>query len=98
MGAYRTDEGKPYYFPVVRKAEEIILADQTANKEYLPIDGLPKFRELASKFLLGEDHPAIVEKRVCTVQSLSGTGALRPGMNFLMNSAPRRRAPVPDSD
>ena len=96
MGAYRTDEGKPYYFPVVRKAEEIILADQTANKEYLPIDGLPKFRELASKFLLGEDHPAIVEKRVCTVQSLSGTGALRLGAEFIMKFMPGRRVYLPN--
>lgn len=96
MGAYRTDEGKPYYFPVVRKAEEIILADQTANKEYLPIDGLAKFRELASKFLLGDDHPAIVEKRVCTVQSLSGTGALRLGAEFIKKFMPGRCVYLPN--
>ena len=96
MGAYRTDEGKPYYFPVVRKAEEIILADTTNNKEYLPIDGLPKFRELASKFLLGDDHPAIVEKRVCTVQSLSGTGALRLGAEFLSKYMKERKVYLPN--
>lgn len=95
VGAYRTDEGKPYYFPVVRKAEEIILADTTANKEYLPIDGLPKFRELAVKFLLGEDHPALVEKRVCTVQSLSGTGALRLGAEFIRKYMSGRKVYLP---
>lgn len=95
VGAYRTDEGKPYYFPVVRKAEERILADPSANKEYLPIDGLPKFRELAVKFLLGEDHPALVEKRVCTVQSLSGTGALRLGAEFLKKYMGGRRVYLP---
>ena len=67
----------------MKRAEEIILADPTQNKEYLPIDGLPKFKELAPKFLFGEDHPVIVEKRVCTVQSLSGTGALRLGADFI---------------
>mgnify|MGYP000023057609 FL=1 len=96
VGAYRTDEGKPYYFPVVRKAEERILADPTANKEYLPIDGLPKFRELASKFLLGDDHPAIVEKRVCTVQSLSGTGALRLGAEFISKFMKGRKVYLPN--
>ncbi len=35
------------------------------------------------KFLLGDDHPALLEKRVCTIQSLSGTGALRLGAEFI---------------
>ena len=81
---------------MVRKAEERILADPTANKEYLPIDGLPKFRELASKFLLGDDHPAIVEKRVCTVQSLSGTGALRLGAEFISKFMKGRKVYLPN--
>ena len=73
----------------------MILADTTNNKEYLPIDGLPKFRELAAKFLLGDDHPAIVEKRVCTVQSLSGTGALRLGAEFLSKYMKGRKVYLP---
>ena len=39
IGAYRDDDGKPYVFPVVRKAEEIITANLSLDKEYLPIDG-----------------------------------------------------------
>lgn len=35
------------------------------------------------EFLLGEDHPAIAEKRVATCQSLSGTGSLHVGLCFL---------------
>ena len=81
---------------MVRKAEECILADKSGNKEYLPIDGLPQFRDLASKFLLGETHPAIVEKRVCTVQSLSGTGALRLGAEFLKKYMSGRKVYLPD--
>jgi aspartate/tyrosine/aromatic aminotransferase len=40
VGAYRTDEEKPYVFEVVKKVEKEIVNDSTLNKEYLPIDGL----------------------------------------------------------
>ena len=39
IGAYRSEEGKPYVFPVVKKAEQAIVRDITLAKEYLPIDG-----------------------------------------------------------
>ena len=45
VGAYRDNNGKPYVFPVVRKAEQKIVADATLDKEYLPIDGLAEFRK-----------------------------------------------------
>jgi aspartate/tyrosine/aromatic aminotransferase len=38
IGAYRDEEGKPYVFPVVRKAEEMVMA-KNLDKEYLPMDG-----------------------------------------------------------
>jgi aspartate/tyrosine/aromatic aminotransferase len=41
VGAYRTDDGKPYVLKAVRRAEEILVADHSLNKEYLPIEGLP---------------------------------------------------------
>ena len=41
VGAYRTDEGKPWVLPSVRAAEKALVADDSLNKEYLPIDGLP---------------------------------------------------------
>lgn len=51
--AYRTDEGKPYYIPVVKKAESVVL-DGTLNHEYLPILGLESFTKAASQLLLGD--------------------------------------------
>jgi len=50
--AYRTDEGKPYYIPVVKKAESVVL-ESTFNHEYLPILGLESFTKAASQLLLG---------------------------------------------
>lgn len=38
VGAYRTDEGKPYVFDVVKKVEQIIV-NSNLDKEYAPIEG-----------------------------------------------------------
>ncbi|XP_066255345.1 aspartate aminotransferase, cytoplasmic [Euwallacea similis] len=83
VGAYRTDEGKPWVLPVVRTAEKALANDETLNKEYLPVLGLDAFSSLSSKMLLGVDSPAIAENRAFGVQVLSGTGALRVGAEFL---------------
>jgi len=51
--AYRTDDGKPYYLPVVKKAESVVL-EGTSNHEYLPVLGLESFTKAASQLLLGD--------------------------------------------
>lgn len=62
--AYRTDDCQPWVLPVVKKVEKMIVEDESLNHEYLPILGLPEFRSSASKIALGEESPAIKEKRV----------------------------------
>lgn len=83
IGAYRTDEGKPWVLPVVRKTEKAMAEDDTLNHEYLGQLGLEPFSKAASKMLLGEANPAFKEEKVLGVQTLSGTGALRLGADFL---------------
>ncbi|XP_043840650.1 aspartate aminotransferase, cytoplasmic [Dromiciops gliroides] len=83
VGAYRTDDCQPWVLPVVRKVEHQIARNDSLNHEYLPILGLPDFRSNASRIALGDDSPAIKEKRMGSVQSLGGTGALRVGAEFL---------------
>ncbi|KAJ8951848.1 hypothetical protein NQ318_019823 [Aromia moschata] len=83
VGAYRTNEGKPWVLPVVRAAEKALANDETLNKEYLPVLGIDAFSSAATRMLLGEESPALVENRAFGVQTLSGTGALRVGAEFL---------------
>lgn len=83
VGAYRTDESKPWVLPVVRKVEEQLAKDYTLNKEYLPVLGLPAFSSAATSMLLGQESPAIVSGRAVGIQTLSGTGALRVAAEFL---------------
>lgn len=83
VGAYRDNDGKPYVFPVVRKAEAAIVADMSLDKEYLPIDGHAAFNKGAQGVVFGFDSPWVGDDRVATLQTLSGTGALRVIAEFL---------------
>lgn len=83
VGAYRTAEGKPLVLNVVRKAEQALAADPTANKEYLGITGDATFCKLAREMAFGLDCVPLREGRITTVQALSGTGSLRVGAEFL---------------
>jgi len=83
IGAYRDDSGKPYVFPVVRKAEELLLSNKSADKEYAPIDGDAGFNKGARGVLFGWDHNDVNSGRVASAQTLSGTGALRVVAEFL---------------
>lgn len=83
VGAYRDDNGAPWVLPVVRKAEAMIQADMSLDHEYLPIEGLKTFTEASARLLLG-DSIALRQKRVFAAQSISGTGAVRLGADFLV--------------
>ena len=54
-----------------------LLADGGSNKEYLGSEGNPEFLAATVKFAFGQTSNALKENRVATIQSLSGTGALR---------------------
>ncbi|XP_044463923.1 aspartate aminotransferase, cytoplasmic-like [Mangifera indica] len=90
MGVYRTEDGKPHLLNVVRQAEQLLVNDLSADKEYLPITGMVEFNKLSAKLIFGADSPAIIENRVTTVQCLSGSGSLRIGAEFLAKHCHQR--------
>ncbi|KAK2079981.1 Aspartate aminotransferase, cytoplasmic [Prototheca wickerhamii] len=87
VGAYRTEELKPYVLEVVKKAEKRML-ERGDNKEYLPMEGLAEFRSATVELLLGKGAAAVKEGRVATLQSLSGTGSLRVAADFIAKFLP----------
>lgn len=89
VGAYRTADGRPWVLPVVKKTEIKIAESDNINHEYLPVCGPDSFTKASVALLLGEDSPAIKENRAHGVQSLSGTGALRLGAEFLSHKLGR---------
>lgn len=85
IGAYRTEDGKPYVLPVVRKAEEEILQETggSINKEYSPIDGKAELKALTQKLYFGNESD-----RIASTQALSGTGSLRVAGEFIKKHLP----------
>jgi aspartate/tyrosine/aromatic aminotransferase len=70
------------------QASQILLSDPTLHHEYLPITGLPEFVSSAARLILGEHSPAIAERRVVSVQTISGTGANHLAALFLSRYYP----------
>lgn len=94
VGAYRDDNGKPFVLPSVRKAEENIYKKKM-DHEYAPISGSAEFCKLAIGLALGADNPRLKSGANATVQSISGTGALRVGAAFFNSYAPKKVVYVP---
>lgn len=80
---YCTDDNQPYVLPVVKKTEAKLIASPQSNHEYIPSFGEPRFTDACVKFLLGNDSPAIAEGRAHGIQTISGSGALYMGAQFL---------------
>ena len=79
IGAYRSDDGKPYLLNVVKEVEKQ-LANEEIPKEYLSIDGMKDFTHGATRLLYGPNAPS---ERIYAMQTLSGTGAVRMAAEFL---------------
>ncbi|KAJ5438693.1 Aspartate aminotransferasecytoplasmic [Penicillium daleae] len=94
IGAYRDNNAKPWILPVVKKADDAIHNDPSVNHEYLSIGGLADFTSAAQKLIVGADSPAIREKRICTLQTISGTGAVHLGGLFLSKFHPAQPKPT----
>lgn len=93
MGVYRCDNGKPYILDCVRKAEQRIL-DLDMDHEYAGIQGVDSYIAKCLILAYGSDHPALKEGRIAAAQSISGTGSLRLGMQFLADWYPKKDAAI----
>src|SRR5882672_3628297 len=87
VGVYYDENGKVPLLECVRRAERT-LVETASPRGYLPIDGMPAYDQAVRALLFGAEHPAVVDKRVVTVQTLGGTGGLKVGADFLRRIAP----------
>ncbi|MGH8694050.1 MAG: aromatic amino acid transaminase [Burkholderiales bacterium] len=87
VGVYYDDNGNVPLLECVRRAEAQ-LAEKSAPRSYLPIDGLPAYDRAVQDLVFGADSAAAMENRVVTVQALGGTGGLKIGADFLRRIAP----------
>ena len=87
VGIYGGDDGKPFVLKVVEEAKKRIMH---MDHEYAPIQGNQFFIDSAARLAFGADANALKEKRVASVQALSGTGALRVAGAFIARFAANR--------
>ncbi|XP_010781066.1 aspartate aminotransferase, mitochondrial-like [Notothenia coriiceps] len=62
---------------------EAIISSKQMDKEYLGIGGLGEFTKSCAQLAFGNDAEVLKSGRNITVQTISGTGSLRIGGNFL---------------
>ncbi|KNC47052.1 aspartate aminotransferase [Thecamonas trahens ATCC 50062] len=94
IGAYRDENGKPWILPSVAAAKAAAAADDTVIHEYLPIRGDTAFTAAAARFIFGADSPVV--DSLVSVQTLSGTGALRVLAELFKILAPAAPIYLPD--
>ena len=94
IGAYRDDSGAPVVLPSIREAETRVF-NNAMNHEYLPQDGLAEFNSSSQILMFSESSDVIKEKRVHTMQGLSGTGCIRLALEFLKKYFPETKVYLP---
>ena len=57
-----------------------------------PWKDIPLYREGVQKLVFGAKHPAVAEKRIATIQTIGGTGAVGIAADFLAKHCPGRRS------
>ncbi|SMG56197.1 amino acid aminotransferase [Paraburkholderia susongensis] len=87
IGIYFDDAGKLPVIDAVRRAETALL-DAIGPRSYLPMAGLPLYRDTAQALVFGANHAARAAGRIATLQTLGGSGALKVGADFLKRYFP----------
>ncbi|MCK7001543.1 amino acid aminotransferase [Enterobacter kobei] len=88
IGLYYNEEGIIPQLQAVAEAEARLNAVPHGASLYLPMEGLNAYRNTIAPLLFGADHPVLAQKRVATIQTLGGSGALKVGADFMKKYFP----------
>lgn len=95
VGVYQNGEGKAVKLDVTRKAEAKLLESDFAAT-YGPIEGVADFTRIVQELVFGSDSEPFLSKRICTVQTPGGTGAVSLGAQFLAGFIGKRDVWISD--
>jgi aromatic-amino-acid transaminase len=95
VGIYQDGNGAIPLLGCVKEAAARWLG-QEDTKAYLPIDGVASFNTATQYNLFGASSEALAEKRVATIQSVGGSGALKLGIEFIRLAFPNASVYVSD--
>jgi len=96
IGLYYDENGVIPQLQAVALAEERLNSQTHGASIYLPMEGLNTYRSAIAPLLFGADHPALLEGRIATIQTLGGSGALKVGADFLKTYFPNSQVWVSD--
>ena len=88
IGLYYNEDGIIPQLKAVAEAETRLNAVPHGASLYLPMEGLNAYRNTIAPLLFGADHAVLAQKRVATIQTLGGSGALKVGADFLKKYFP----------
>lgn len=80
----------------IKAARDYIYQHNQDAQLYLPMSGLPAYCQAIQVLLFGENHSAYKDKRIATIQTLGGSGALKIGADFLYRYFPDSQVWVSD--
>lgn len=87
IGLYYDEDGRVPLLDLVKRVE-IALAADGVMRGYLPMDGLGAYRASVQNLIFGADSGVVKSKRVATIQTVGGSGALKVGADFLKRNFP----------
>jgi aspartate aminotransferase len=87
VGVYRDVAGRTPVLDCVRRAERAVLAAQD-TKSYVGPAGRAAFNDAVTGLVLSARHPAVLDRRVRTIQAPGGCGALRVGAELVRAATP----------
>ena len=87
VGVYKDDTGGVPIMSAVKKAEAHLVAAET-TKNYVGVIGDAEVNRIAPQLVLGENAPAIMDKRIGAVQTPGGSGALKVGFDLINSIRP----------
>src|SRR5580698_5751287 len=95
VGVYRDPSGNTPVLECVRRAEQLVLAEQS-TKSYVAAAGREEYHTAVETLVLGPRHPARTMRRARTAQTPGGCGALRVGAELIRAAAPSTTVYVSD--
>lgn len=94
IGAYRNEQGVSEVLHCVRDAERLLF-EQKVDHEYLSQDGHTLFNSMSQQLLFGEESKVLQDKKVYSIQGLSGTGCLKLASDFIALHMPNKICYMP---
>ena len=87
VGVYKNEGGLTPVFAAISRAQEA-LTEREVTKAYMPQVGDASYNEGIRKLLLGDNHQALADGRVSSIQAPGGCGALRIGAELIKAAKP----------